>query len=208
MSARSSTSGRSGKVELQIQPTIGAKRVTRAGETKYNIRTAHKMEQNMPRKNRFANQASLVERAIRAGILFVYDPASGKIIAGNSIASVHPTKGGGIQIDLAENWWTEFPRFMGGIGACNPANACEDDGDDHDVRERVAQMRELAAAGQIEILDPTSGFVIPSDLIEDISANGQAVQLTLDRMWHDYRQERLRCSVDTDDSVPTTGTED
>ena len=152
-------------------------------------------------------RVSQLEQEIKAGTLFVCDPASGKVIAGDSIASVGPNKDGGIQIELAQDWWTAAPWFNAGVCACNPANAYMDDGDDPDVCARVEMMRGLVAAGQITILDPTSGFVIPSDLIEDVSANGRAIQLTLDRMWHGERNDCLRDNAD-DDSLLTDETEE
>lgn len=157
----------------------------------------------MKTKEELAGRVSQMEKEIKAGTLFVYDPASGKVIAGDSIASVHLNKDGAVQIDLALDWWTAAPWFNAGICACNPANAYEDDGDDPAVRARVEQMRELVAAGQIEILDPTSGYLIPSDLVEDISANGQAIQLTLARMWHGEREDCLRDNADDDDDHDT-----
>lgn len=158
-----------------------------------------KLDENMKSTDELAERVSQLKKEIKAGALFIYDPGSGKVIAGDSIASVHPNEDGAIQIDLAPDWWMAFHGFNGGIGACTPANVCEVDGDNPEIRARVELMRELVAARQITILDPTSGYLIPSEWIEDVSANGPAIQLTLDRMWHGEREDCLRDSAEDDD---------
>lgn len=141
---------------------------------------------------------SQIQQEIKAGTLFVFDRATGKVITGKLIANVHLNKDNAIQLDLDKDWWTKISRFKGGLGSCAPADVFENDGDDPDVIARVARIREIVKAGRIEILDPTSELLIPSELIEDISANGPAIQLTLDPGWYECREDYLHDNADDD----------
>ena len=139
-----------------------------------------------------AGIAAQLEQDFKSGAIFLYDIATERVIAEESIDTVKLNEYGTPQINLNGKWLFCDARLKAKLPEQSPHMVVRAGPDDAGVSKRVVQIRDMLHTEQVVILDRLTGYLVPASMICGVDANGTAVQISLCPKWHMGRQD-YRC---------------
>ena len=139
-----------------------------------------------------AGIAAQLEEDFKRGVIFLYDIATERIIAEESIDTVKLNEYGTPQINLNGKWLFCDARRKAKLPEQAPHMVVGVSQPDAGIHKQVAFVRDMLMSEQVVILDMTTGYLIPASMICSVDANGPAVQISFCPMWHMGRQD-YRC---------------
>lgn len=138
-----------------------------------------------------AGIAAQFAQDFKSGAIFLYDIATERVIAAESIEAVKINEDGAIQINMNGKWLFRAARCNSKLPERFPSVVVRGGQADAGVSKRVAFVRDMLQSKQVVILDMTTGYLVPPSMICSVDDNGAAVQISLCPKWHMGRQENL-----------------